>query len=286
MEHHVALLDILGFRELIHNNDHPELMRIFDNFRVYVQRAIAGGKTTVDFRGRMVSDMTDVKVNSTIVSDSLVFWSMDEKASGLIALIECLHEFLRFCHNLPHIYLRGGLTGGSFHYEYTGAIRSSAGAMSTHPMMLGKALVDAYEIEKMLQIAGCIVTEDAIRIAKENDDIGFEGEWQRLIDEKKIIQYPMPFKPMPLPWPINWYAGIKRWTAGNKNNGFTYWTINWVQDILHPTHEELAAGFTSFKKSIKGKSAKQKLRHTMAYYDFVKAHVYKNEHYEPNTTKR
>lgn len=272
MEHHVAFLDILGFREIIHNNDHKDLMHLFDNFRIYVQRAIADGKTIIDFRGQLVSDMSASTINSTIMSDSLVFWTVDCKASGFIELIERLHEFLRFCHNLPTIFLRGGITGGNFHYEHTGIMRSRGGAISAHPMMLGKALVDAYEIEKILQIAGCIITNEAIELAKANDDIGFDAEWKRLVDAKKVIKYSMPIKTLPLRWPRNWLAAIVRLLNGRAT--IEYWTINWVQDVLHPTYEELKKGFLSHKKNVTSKSAKQKVQNTMEYYAFVKKNIY------------
>ena len=184
MGQYVALLDILGFKDIVNNNPHEDIIHLFDNFRVYVQRSLSKQKTMEDQHGLCTYDVRESTINSTIISDSLVFWTNDSKATGLFELIDCLQSFTSFCHNLPFIFLRGGITYGDFFYDNSGIIKGKD-TLITHPIMVGKALVDVYEIEKELQIAGCTITESAITAAREDEESYFDEKWQELISEKK-----------------------------------------------------------------------------------------------------
>lgn len=252
MGQYVALLDILGFKDMINNNSHEEMVNLFENFRIYVQKSLAKHKTTTDRWGRLTYDVAGTKINSNIISDSLVFWTNDNKASDFFELVDCLHLFISFCHNLPKIFLRGGITYGDFYYDNTGIIRGKD-ALVIHPIMFGKALVDIYEIEKTLQISGCIITEKAIEEAAQNDKPFFDEKWKEFVDEKKVVQYQMPTKSQPI----------------------TFWTINWVRDSTHPDLEEITNGFSSFNKNTDVTGIKEKIDNTIAYYSYIKDNVFK-----------
>jgi len=252
MGHYVAFLDILGFKDIILNNSHEDVVRLFDNFRIYVQRSLAKDKTMTDSYGRLTYDVRDSTINSNIISDSLIFWTNNNKATSLFELIDCLHSFTIFCHNLPHIFLRGGITYGDFYYDHNGVIRGQD-TLIIHPIMLGRALVDIFEIEKQLEIAGCVVTPAAIDAAKSDDIDLFNEKWKDITAEKKVIEYDMPTK-----------KGILR-----------SWTINWVRDILHPTLDEITKGFSSHKKGTDHPDVKRKIENTINFYNYIKENIYK-----------
>jgi len=252
MGQYVALLDILGFKDIINNNPHEEVVDLFKHFRIYVQMGLAKNKTTEGLNGRLTYDVRASTLNSNIISDSLIFWTNDNKASGLFEVIDCLHIFTTFCHNLPHIFLRGGITYGDYYYENNGIIRGKD-TFIIHPIMVGKGLVDVYEIEKQLQIAGCIITENAIEEAKGDGTSFFADNWDMFIDEKKIVKYEMP----------------------TKKGKMDSWTINWVRDLDRSDFKEIKDGFSSFNKRIDDVSVQEKIENTMAYFLYVKEHVYK-----------
>lgn len=252
MGQYVALLDILGFKDMINNNPHEEMVHLFDNFRIYVQMSLAKHKTTTDKWGRLTYDVTDTTINSNIISDSLVFWTNDNKTSDFFELVDCLQSFTSFCHNLPKIFLRGGITYGDFFYDNNGIIRGKD-TLVIHPIMFGKALVDVYEIEKTLQISGCIITDKAIEEAHHNNAELFHQKWQEFLDEKKLVEYEMPTKKDPI----------------------KAWTINWVRDVTHPDLEEITNGFSSFNKGTDEASVKAKTENTVAYYTYIKENIFK-----------
>jgi hypothetical protein len=252
MGKYIAFLDILGFKEIILNNPHEKVVELFENFRIYVQRSIAKGETKEDNLGRMVSDVSDSTINSNIISDSLIFWTNDNKASGLFELIECLQLFTTFCHNLPKIFLRGGITYGDFFYDYSGIIKGKDGALMVHPIMVGRALVEVFQLEKQLEIAGSIISNEAIEEARANDEEFFDKKWRELSEEKKIVKYNMP----------------------TKREAINVWTINWVNAVTHPTLDELIKGFSNFNKRTDHPDIQAKIMNTIGYYQYIKQNVY------------
>lgn len=253
MGKYVALLDILGFKEMINNNDHQEIEHLFGNFTVYLQRSLSKNNETIkDQWGRLIFDFKETPINSTIISDSIIFWTNFIDSADFFRLIETLQKFLHFCHNLPFLFLRGGLTYGDFSYINSGVIKGE-NAISIHPVMVGKALVNAYEMEKDLQIAGCVIDDIAWREAEKNNPVYFKEKWEELVSQKKILKYNMPYK------------------TGPKTN----WTINWVSEASNPTQEKLTEGFSALNRDVNAQAVKEKIKNTIDFYNYVKDNLYK-----------
>lgn len=241
---YVVLLDILGFRDMILNNSHDEMVHLFDNFRIYLQMSIANQKTKLDKNGRSVFDISDSRLNSSIISDSIIFWTNGSDTEDFFELIKVLQRFLSFCHNLPKLYLRGCLTHGDFSYFDSGLLLGKESRMN-HPIMLGKALVQAFEIEKELEIAGLVITNEALAAASDNNPNLFDKGWSELVLTGKIFQYKMP----------------------GKTSVQIYWTINWTRKPGNPTRQELEDGFSSFNRSVSSSSVQAKINNTLRYFE-------------------
>ena len=259
MNKFVALIDILGFKDIIHKNSHEEVVHLFDNFRIYLQMGIADYKSTEDEWGRAVFDVSQSVVNSTIISDSIILWTSDSSTEAFFELVKCIHRFITFCHNTPMISLRGGITFGEFHYDYSGVIEGKNSLM-VHPIMLGKALVDVYEIEKTLQFAGCIITDTVMNAARAANEPLFQRYWQELEKDQMVLQYEVP----------------------TKTGTMQAWTINWVSKASNPTYEKVEAGFTSYNKSIDSADVRTKMENTLKYYAHVKRNVFGSSHEQEN----
>lgn len=244
---YIALLDILGFKELIEKNSHKDVVSLFDNFRIYVQMALAKQKSTVDKLGRPVYDVSKSKINSIIISDSLIFWTNGEELEDFFELVDCLHRFLQFCHNKAKIFVRGGITYGDFSYNNSGTIIGNHGNILMHPIIVGKALVDAHLIEKNLQIAGCVIDENALTNAKESNEAKFISLWNVCELEKVVVKYDIPFK------------------SGKQKT----WSINWVNNFSE-INRDFEKDFSTRKKSITSSEVKEKIKNTEDYYNFIR----------------
>jgi len=119
-----------------------------------------------------------------------------------------------------------------------------------HPIIVGKTLVELNDIEKGLQIAGCVICEKAINRAKENCEEGFAVRWEELITNNKILEYQMPFE------------------MGALNS----WIINWEDGTpITLSIEELTAWFSSFNRSVIHPKVQLKIKNTFEYISFVKS---------------
>ncbi|HLP53445.1 MAG TPA: hypothetical protein VK151_00370 [Fluviicola sp.] len=244
---YIALLDILGFKDLIENNTHEEVVKLFDNFRIYLQMALAKQKSTVDRLGRSVYDVSNSRINSIIISDTLIFWTNDNDPEDFFELIDCLQRFMVFCHNQAKIFLRGGITYGDFHYDNTGTIIKPNDSIMMHPLIVGKALVSAHLIETKLQFAGCIIDQNAIEQVKKDAPKLFGKRWNQFLHDKVIVEYNVPMK-----------------TCIQKA-----WTINWVRDFTE-SNRSFAKDFSSRNKSISDLEVQKKIENTTGYYNFVR----------------
>lgn len=136
MKQYIAFLDILGFKDLIKNNTTEEVFALFSQFPLYLQLNLANHETTIDGNQRLVPDVSKTRINSNIISDSIVLWTNDDDQNSFFELVECLQSFLTFCHTRPHIFLRGAITYGDFIYK-DNRFTNEKGIQIIHPIMFG-----------------------------------------------------------------------------------------------------------------------------------------------------
>ena len=249
MTAYVALLDILGFKDIIEKNTHEEALHYFETFRNHLQGGIANWKATEGKYGETVFDVKTTDISSLIISDTIIFWTRDDSIKSFFDIVRVTQELLRFNHNLPKRYLRGGITHGDFYYNNNGIITSHSGATLKHDLMFGKALVHADAYEKNLEMIGCIIDDGAIQHARSKKIDVFDKSWEQLKYENKILLYPcVPFK----------------------KETRECWTLNWIQDASYPELSEIIDGFSADKKSIDHPTVQQKIENTVAYFQFAK----------------
>lgn len=255
MAAYIALLDILGFKDIIEKNTHEEAIHYFETFRIHLQGGIANWKSATGEYGEPIFDVKTTDISSLIISDTVIFWTNDDSIKSFFNITRAIQELLRFNHNLPKRYLRGGITYGDFYYHNNGIIKSNSGALLKHDLMFGKALVAADRYEKNLEMIGCVIDDEAINHARSINPNSFEVSWQQLNKENKILFYPVPFK-----------QDIRE-----------CWTINWVQDSSNPDISEIIEGFAGDKKSIDHPNVQKKIENTTAYFRFAKRSFEKSE---------
>lgn len=247
---HFAYLDILGFKEMINHNNLDDMIKIYDQFKGYIQMKQSDMNSKTDQRGKTVFNLDLNKFNSITISDTFVFWIDADTEDALYDLICFTYRLIRFFHNQRVVYLRGVITSGDFYFDDNGgSINSETGAKSYHTTMLGKALVDASMLEKKIEMIGCIITEDAINYEKSKNASNWSEQHRKLIDEEKIVKYNVPLK------------------NDDKNS---YWTINWVQKNSNKSNlYDLEKGFENDGKLVNNENVKLKINNSIDYYNHV-----------------
>lgn len=161
---YVALFDILGFSELVKNN---ELNRVADSY----SRA---KEVFEDIRGHVNAmnkgfKMMDVTVECRSFSDTfLIYTSKTGDRAFLSLLTACDGLFIGAIEN--GLLLRGSITRG--------AIIAQTG------VEIGKPIVDAYKNEQRQEWSGCWISNDCL------EDI----DLTKFLSDKSLVEYEIPLK--------------------------------------------------------------------------------------------
>lgn len=191
-ETYVAYLDILGFSNLVNNNNDEK------NLIDLVRKFWDGFNKSVD-ESRTVSDMgEDIKIDIRLLSfrlysDSIIVWSKDGSYKSfrfLLGAITCLLSY-GIQNGFP---LRGAINyGGVVSYKP----EDNKTTFFRNDSLYGLPIVEAVEIEKALNWSGCIITPSAWQHAmmtwnKVNTATASINDFTRRFPY--LIWYPVPFK--------------------------------------------------------------------------------------------
>lgn len=184
METFIAFFDVLGFKEIINNNDLAETKRLFGHLLRDTQTALSG-ETFVQLNQSIVPDLKNQKVNCLHISDSIVFWTNTQSEEDFKELVSVCYSF--YWRSLQTTFpLRGCLTYGEIDFN-PDTIRTAGGINFYNYSLIGKGLVDAYLKAESIEYAGCLL--DKLAIKRISDKLINE-----LIYEQKVCMYKVPFK--------------------------------------------------------------------------------------------
>jgi len=195
----VAFLDILGFKKLVKNNSHSYLEEVYLNtLSGNITHALANGKYVLfsdNGQEYFTPDTREVSVNSLLVSDSIVIWTDNDSMEAFVDMVSAVRSLMAIS-AFEGIPLRGAITLGPI-TMHIGKIQS--GKHNFQHTLFGKALVEAYSLEKKQQWSGCAIHDEAIK--------RFKSHYQeksplpeslltleRMIIDKWICEYIVPLK--------------------------------------------------------------------------------------------
>ena len=164
---YIAILDILGFKDLVNENAHQELLNIYKLFTTTINDCLADFKSNIidnEHETKIITDLTNVKINSVIISDSIIFWSDDNSTDSFFEMLITIRHALRFgiFHGIP---MRGGFTVGEFSIIDE---KLDTKSYNQNITFFGKGIVDAYNLEQSQDWAGCVIHEDCIKEYNQN----------------------------------------------------------------------------------------------------------------------
>jgi hypothetical protein len=217
METFIAFFDILGFKEIVNNNDLTELKRLFEHLLRDTQTAVSGETYVQMNASTIVPDLKNQKVNCLHISDSIVFWTNSNTEEDFKEIVSVCHSF--YWRSLQTTFpLRGCLTYGEIDFN-PDTIKNVGGVNFYNYSLIGRGLVDAYQKAEAIEYAGCLL--DKLAIKKVSDKLIND-----LIYEQKICMYKVPFKTG------NNYEHVFRPIKGNHNDVSFRNTANGIKRLF------------------------------------------------------
>lgn len=184
METYIAFFDILGFKEIVLNNDLKSLNQKFNNFFRETQISISTGKTVPVGNGIIVPDLSKIKVNCIHISDSVIFWTQKQDLESFGHLIDVCKKFYQRSLQMEFP-LRGAIVYGEMEFA-PGIIKDGEENFFGNFSFIGKGLVNAYLKAESLHLSACLVDQSVLA------NIG-EGQVYELIKNESLFYYNTPF---------------------------------------------------------------------------------------------
>ncbi len=199
MNKFIAYIDILGFKELVLNNDHETLIKKFQNlFSISIELSLSQGKyNIIENSGKelAVPDLNHALVNSINISDSVILWTDDDSMQSFINLIVTVRNVINHC-TLAGFPMRGAIVRGEMTF-----LKRQMGIKTdvTQQALIGKGIVDAYIQESKQEWAGCTVDATAIKAyIKQYEEMKNKVKYlpsiEYLVEKKLICKYKVPYK--------------------------------------------------------------------------------------------
>jgi hypothetical protein len=175
---YVAFLDILGFKEMVKNNNINQLFDIYKDFLLRMDNLIG------NFNSLFTSnDFRKTTVNSLFVSDNVILWTEDFSQISLTKLASIVSGLINYSF-LKGIPIRGSITTGEI----------AAGSTFRNQTIVGRGLVKSYELERIQDWAGCAISQECLdrfnSLSSEPD--GKKQDF--LFDLNLIVNYSVPTK--------------------------------------------------------------------------------------------
>jgi hypothetical protein len=246
----VAFLDILGFTELVKHNSHLDLIKIFKKFLFLNQYGLSRGQVNENAINRDELFNTDIsKVSLISISDSIVLYTKDNSITAFIDIIKAVSILLNIGikNGLP---LRGSISCGNFS-AFLLKESSNLEYVFSRQLLLGKALVEAYEFEAQQEWSGCIIKNNCIE--------NFINT-----DEKKILKN------------IIYTHKIEEYNVPLKKEIEKYYVVNWIKDNSINT-KIITEAFSKYNKKTNIPSVKCKISNTIEFADYIIKNEYFSE---------
>lgn len=235
----VGLFDILGFRNMVKNDQLEYVWKSYNEIK----------SSTTFIKDNLKSLLNRKVVNIDTFSDTFLIYTADHRDKGQEDIDEHFNAMLGICDALFHsansnqIPIRGAITVGELIVD--------------KGLLLGKPIVDAYEMEQNQNWMGCWISANAIDcISKQLLD--------RQMNGNLILKYKVPLK---------------------KSDIQECYVFNWADSYLEDNWEH---GFLKVK-STHDWCAEQKHRNTRDYIKFVRNFIRDKKaakHFNPGDTKK
>lgn len=240
-----AFLDILGFKQLVKNNKHSVLVELYKrivNYQVEFYSQYSAERAESE-KARLREYYEPSGLRLVNISDSIMLWTDNSKLGSLYEIVSAVKMIMSISMSVG-IPLRGAIVKGDveiFENEQNLSI-------------VGRGLVNAYELESIQDWSGCIIDESIFIwlnsinkiVANKKTNISLEkADWL-------VRKHNVPFK--------------------TKEKKFTkeLFTVNWAEGSTK-TEDDIRKSFEMHNKRLNEKEKEtilieQKIKHTLEYW--------------------
>jgi hypothetical protein len=239
-----AYLDILGFKNLVLNNENEYLSNLYTEI---IDKIVLKG-ITIGKSKYVGDDPKFAVINSLVVSDSIMLWTNHSNIWGLLEITEATRHILSGAIE-SGIPLRGIITKGPIIFQKKEEKNNNFD--NGRITLAGKALVRAYTEEETFDWSGCVISDECVEIWE-------TGVIKYYLDDARknnvYVKYPVPVKFKDSKGNIHIEKKVKT-------------VFNWVNDTSKEmTKEDVEAAFSAHKKG----TDQKKLQHTLEFYTEMK----------------
>lgn len=242
----VAFLDILGFSDLVKENDTQYLLNLYKRGIIEVNEILQKFWETDEWR----EHVKNPKVRSLTVSDSIILYTEGNGLDSFLKIIVYVHSFINYLisEGLP---VRGAITFGDF-------VNISN---RNNNILLGRSIVRAFELEKTQEWAGCVI--DDICFERFDYDYKLSSPLKALLgDFIQIIRFAVPFKDINTKNLIFKEMYVINWPIAYHE------TIPNVPNFYVMKREVIEPAFSKHKKDVNNVGVKLKIENTLKFYDY------------------
>jgi len=246
--HYIAFLDILGFKDLIENNQLDDVIKLYDKFEPSLLYSMAF--TNLEWRSKNLKNsdlpgLDNMPLNSLMISDSILIWTDSDSGKDFIQLLNTVkyHFQLALSYGVP---LRGAITFGELAIK--SGVHEKSNKMNGFSTILGKPLTKAYILENQAEWSGCIVDQDCIDYY--ND---YVGDDELPADTEFLEQMTM----------------LKRYKVPMKSGELKeYYTVNWTTfGNKRVERDSIRKSFSKHSKRVNNWAVETKILNTLRYFD-------------------
>ncbi|NIJ52304.1 hypothetical protein [Dyadobacter arcticus] len=166
MNRYIAYFDFLGYKQFILNNTSEYLRQRARHILRDIEMALSQEKYRELRPGLVIADLEDVVINCLNISDTIIFWTLDDSVRSLKELLAVAHYFnwFQIYFGIP---LRGVVIAGEMEM-LRGHEVNAHGAIYSNNLIYGQGLLKAHEKAESLNFAGCVIDESVINSLEAN----------------------------------------------------------------------------------------------------------------------
>jgi hypothetical protein len=244
MKRYFAYFDYLGYKQFIFNNESAQLRTRVDHILRDIEMALGQGKYQEPKNGVILSDLNTSRINCLNISDTVIFWTIDDSIDSLEELLLVAYRF-NWQENMYNMPVRGVIYFDEFEM-ISGKSNNSVGVVYSTNIMYGKGLVNAHLKCENINWAGSVIDNTVI------------NELNGKVDMDEFLKpfaslYKVPYKKE--------YEGLNEEYA-----------LNLLSDTLNDTayenaKKDILRAFSIDNKSVEGARVQELITNTILFLD-------------------